>query len=151
MKVSIYSREAIEKLIKNDFPDNVAVISFYDPKSKYAVYDTPVDYSSVTDRVFYVCIPDLDITALEDVGLTFDTYFTEADNLAEFIYNAKNEGLDIICQCDYGESRSAGCAAAILEHFYKTGISIFADYKYYPNQVVFNKMLEALEKHKNNS
>lgn len=151
MKVSIYSREAIVKLIKNDFPDNVAVISFYDPKSKYSVYDTPVDYSSVTDRVFYVCIPDLDITALEDVGLTFDTYFTQADNLAEFIYNAKNEGLDIICQCDYGESRSAGCAAAILEHFYKTGISVFADYRYYPNQVVFNKMLEELEKHKNNS
>lgn len=151
MKVSIYSREAIVKLIKNNFPDNVAVISFYDPKSKYSVYDTPVDYSSVTDRVFYVCIPDLDITALEDVGLTFDTYFTQADNLAEFIYNAKNEGLDIICQCDYGESRSAGCAAAILEHFYKTGISVFADYRYYPNQVVFNKMLEELEKHKNNS
>lgn len=148
MKVSIYSREAIVKLIKNDFPDNVAVISFYDPKSKYSVYDTPVDYSSVTDRVFYVCIPDLDITALEDVGLTFDTYFTQADNLAEFIYNAKNEGLDIICQCDYGESRSAGCAAAILEHFYKTGISVFADYKYYPNQVVFNKILEALKKYK---
>ncbi|MGN0529111.1 MAG: hypothetical protein ACI4IE_08250 [Eubacterium sp.] len=151
MKVSICSREAIEKLIEYNFPKNTAVISFYDPKSKYSIYDTPVDYSSVTDRVFYICIPDLDITAFEDVGLTFDTYFTEAYNLAEFIYNAKNEGLDIICQCDYGESRSAGCAAAILEHFYKTGISIFADYRYYPNQVVFNKVFDALEKHKNNS
>ena len=34
MQVDIYSREAIELLLKNDFPNNVAVISFYDPPSK---------------------------------------------------------------------------------------------------------------------
>lgn len=32
MKVSIYSREEIEKIINTDFPKNTAVISFYDPK-----------------------------------------------------------------------------------------------------------------------
>jgi len=66
--------------------------------------------------------------------------------LAEFIYTAKADGLDIICQCEYGESRSSACAAAILEHFQKTGISIFADYRYYPNQVVYHKVFDALEK-----
>lgn len=148
MNVSIYSREAIENLISNDFPSNVAVISFYDPKSQYAVYDTPVDYSRVTNRVFNVCVFDLDLSALEEMGLTYDTYFTEANELAKFIYQAYNNGLDIICQCDYGESRSAGCASAILEHFYKSGITIFADYKYYPNQIVFNKVLNALNEYK---
>lgn len=29
MEVKIYSREAIKKLLKNDFPENVAEISFY--------------------------------------------------------------------------------------------------------------------------
>ena len=66
--------------------------------------------------------------------------------MAEFIYSAKADGYDIICQCEYGESRSSGCAAAILENFYKNGISVFADYRYYPNQVVYHKVLEALEK-----
>ena len=45
----------------------------------------------------------------------------------------------------YDQSRSAGCAAAILEHFYRRGIDIFADYKYYPNQVVYHKVFDALE------
>ena len=34
MKVQIYSRKAIEKLLQGDFPENTAVISFYDPPSK---------------------------------------------------------------------------------------------------------------------
>ena len=35
--------------------------------------------------------------------------------------------------------------------FYGTGISIFADYRYYPNQVVYHKILEALEAYKGKS
>lgn len=70
--------------------------------------------------------------------------FSEADDLAKFIYGAYNEGLDIICQCEYGQSRSAACAATILEHFYHNGISIFADYRYYPNQMIFHKVFDAL-------
>ena len=150
MNVAIYSREAIENLMQEDFPNNVAVISFYDPPTKRNAkfYTPPVDYSGKTDRVFQTALNDLDPSALEDVGLTVDTFFTEADDLAVFIYAAKADGLDIICQCEYGQSRSAGCAAAILEHFSKTGISIFTDYRYYPNQLVFHKVFDALKMHK---
>ena len=56
------------------------------------------------------------------------------------LYDAYEKGLDIICQCEYGQSRSAGCAAAILEHFQGNGITIFRDYKYYPNKLIFNKV-----------
>ena len=51
-----------------------------------------------------------------------ETYLAEADELATFIYEAREVGRDIICQCDYGQSRSAACAAAILQHFEKRGI-----------------------------
>ena len=147
MKIDIYGREAIEKLLQEGFPDNVAVISFYDPPSKRNnFFIQPVDYSAKTDRVFQIAINDIDKDILEEYGFTFDTYFSEADELAEFIYAAKNDGLDIICQCEYGQSRSAACAAAILEHFYKNGISIFADYRYYPNQLVYHKVFDALNK-----
>lgn len=145
MNVKIYSREAVEKLAKADF-ENTAVISFYDLKSKRTPKDyAPVDYSGKCDRVFKIGLHDIDIEVLGDYGLTFDTYLSEADELAKFIYSAKNDELDIICQCEYGQSRSTGCAAAILEHFYKNGISVFADYRYYPNQLVFNKILDALK------
>ena len=68
-----------------------------------------------------------------------------APDIAAFIYHAYNNGMDIICQCEYGQSRSAGCAAAILEHFYHSGISVFANYDYCPSQVVYHKIFDALE------
>lgn len=145
MKVDIYSRKAIEKLLQDDFPRNVAVISFYDPVNRRTgERDKPVDYSHKTNRIFSIAIYDIDLEVLPKYGLTYDTYFPEADNLAKFIYSSYNEGLDIICQCEYGQSRSAACASAILEHFYHNGISVFADYRYYPNQMVFHKVFDAL-------
>lgn len=142
MQVSIYSRQAIETLIKGDFPKNSAVISFLDPPDNYHNKNSaPVDYKNKTERIFYVAVHDIDLSVLPKFNLSYETYFPEADQLAEFIFKAKNDGLDIICQCEYGESRSSGCAAAILEYFYKTGISVFADYRYYPNQVIFTKSL----------
>ncbi|MDL2273882.1 hypothetical protein LJC34_05020 [Oscillospiraceae bacterium OttesenSCG-928-G22] len=148
MRIKIYSRKAIEELLKEGFPDNVAVISFYDPPRGTWSGSAPVDYSASASRVFKIALNDISVDDLDECGLTIDTYFIEADELAEFIYAVKADGLDIICQCEYGQSRSAGCAMAILEHFYKSGISIFADYRYYPSQLVYNKVYDALEAYK---
>lgn len=149
MNVNIYSRKEIEKIIANGtFPENTAVISFYDPAIKKIDKDySHVDYDGVCEYVSYNEVDDLDLDYLKEKGLTYDTYFPQADKLAEFIYHAYNNNMNIICQCEYGQSRSAGCAAAILEHFFKNGISIFADYKYYPNQVIYHKVYDALEKY----
>ncbi len=146
MKVEIYSRKAIGELIRNGFPQNAAVISFYTPKNQREREENRVDYRSVCDRVFYVGIPDIDIEILSDYGYTYDTYLAEADELARFIYEAKASGRDMICQCDYGQSRSAACAAAILQHFEGRGIDVFVDYRYYPSQLVYHKVFDALNK-----
>ena len=150
MKIKIFSRRQIEELLREGFPEKTAVISFYDPEtSRFIAEDyRPVDYKEKTDRLFQVPLHDIDLSVLPEYDLTYETYFPEADHVAKFIYSVKEDGYDIICQCEYGESRSSGCAAAILEHFYGTGISIFADYRYYPNQVVYHKILEALEAYK---
>ncbi|MCR5021929.1 hypothetical protein [Ruminococcus sp.] len=148
MKVYIYSREQAEKMIaENRFPTNTAVISFYDPAIKHINKNyTHIDYSGVCEMVFYSELDDLDIDVLGNKGYTFESYFSEADDMAAFVKKAFECGRDIVCQCEYGQSRSAGCAAAILEHFYHTGITVFADYARFPNQLVFNKLFEALEK-----
>lgn len=147
MKVSVYSREAIKSIIADgNFPKNTAVISFCDPELKHIDKDySRVDYSSACNDVFYCEVDDLDLDYLPEKGYTYDSFFPEAAELAEYINKAFRAGKDIICQCEYGQSRSAGCAAAILEHFYRRGIEIFADYKYYPNQVVYHKVFYALE------
>ena len=146
MEVSIYSRKAIKELMDKGFPQNTAVISFYTPKNKRDYEENRVNYNGMCDKVFYIGIPDIDIEILSDYGYTYDTYLAEADKLAKFIYEAKENGLDIICQCDYGQSRSAACAAAILQYFEGRGIDVFVDYQYYPNQLVYHKIFDALEK-----
>ena len=147
MKVDILSRKSACELMRSGFPTNAAVISFYTP-SRNKLKENPVSYQGVCDKAFYVGIPDIDIEILADYGYTYESYLAQADDLANFIREAKENNLDIICQCDYGQSRSAACAAAILQHFEGRGIDIFADYRYYPNQLVYHKIFDALERHK---
>ena len=146
MMISVYSRKAIRQLMQEGFPQNTAVISFYTPRHPRSVGDGRINYTGVCNRVFYVPIPDIDIEILSQYGYTYDTYLIEADQLAEFIYEATDAGLDLVCQCDYGQSRSAACAAAILQHFEGRGIDVFADYRYYPNQLVYHKVYDALQR-----
>lgn len=143
MKVNIHSRSSIGELIQNGFPENTAVISFFTP-NKDKLKENPVNYQGVCDKVFYIGVPDIDIEILADYGYTYESYLAQTDELAKFIYEAKANGHDIICQCDYGQSRSAACAAAILQHFEGRGIDIFADFRYYPNQLVYRKIFDAL-------
>lgn len=146
MNVTVCSREDMEKLFASGLPERTAVISFSDPVTeKTTEEELPLDFAGKCGRVFQIQIHDIDIEILGDFDLTYETYFPEAQDLAEFIYRAKMDKQDIICQCEYGQSRSAGCAAAILEHFTHNGISIFADYRYYPNQMVYHKVFDALE------
>lgn len=146
MKLSIYSRAAAEELINGAFPENTAVISFYDPPSRRNLKEyAPVDYKGRCERLLAVGVNDIDIEILPDYGLTFESYLPEANDIAEFILSAIEDGLDIICQCEYGQSRSAACAAAIREYYNRSGIKIFADYRYYPNQLIFNKIYTALK------
>lgn len=71
----------------------------------------------------------------------------QARQIAEFILRHNNETDVLICQCHYGQSRSAGCAAAIKEYFNGNGIDIFANDRFYPNKLVYRKVLKALEEY----
>ena len=145
LRVQVYSREQIGEIIAaGSFPPNTAVISFYDPPTKRGGSYDRVDYGAVCKDVYYCETEDLDLSYLAEKGYTYESFLPDAAEIAAFIRRAYAGGLDIICQCDYGESRSAGCAAAILEYYERAGMRIFADYKYYPNQVVYHKIYDAL-------
>lgn len=137
MIIIINSRAVAERLIQNHFPDNTAVISFYDPDryntdKSYAL----VDYNGKANSVLYIPLDD------------FQTELPEAEKIAEFVYSAKSKELQIICQCESGQNRSAGCAAAIMEHFNQAGNSIFSDDRYHPDEMVYYAVLDTLEKYK---
>lgn len=138
MKISICSRSDIESLIKkNKIPKNSAIVSFADTPDDFIEFPKGCDVLSVA---FY------DIRPYTTVKEHYDKVLPEARKIAEYIIAKKNEDKDIICQCDYGQSRSAGLAAAILEKWGHQGITVFADYRYTPNQFVFNKVLAELNK-----
>lgn len=151
MNVAIYSREAIEKLLKKGFPENTVIISFFDQVSIESEHmEQMVNGCGKAKCLFRIKLPDIYYDELEDYHMCYEDYFTEADELARFIIMAQKSGFDVICQCEYGQSRSAGCAAAILEFFNQKGILVFADYKYCPNQMVYHKVYDALENYKIN-
>ena len=148
MNVFIYSREKIENIIaKGIFPKHTAVVSFYDDVLK-SIDDEykPVDYSKTGCKVIYAEVSDVDISCLEESGLTYKDFFPTVNKVAFFVHKAYQNGMDIICQCEHGQGRSAACAAAIKEHFFHDGIEIFTDYRYSPNLMVYHKIFDALEK-----
>ena len=69
----------------------------------------------------------------------------QANKIAIFYDNNKENISTLICQCEHGQSRSAAVAAAIFEFRSRRGIQIFADDRYFPNKVVFRKVLKAIQ------
>ena len=151
MKFEIHSQDSIVKLAKKPFDLRTAVISICDTDSEHPHFEYKPDYM--------LCVKFDDVT-LEELKEEYSTQQLEEmlkanpnyifnDNLAiqiaEFVYSCKDKIDLLICQCVYGQSRSAGCAAAIAEHFNGNGIDIFANEKYYPNRLAYNKLINAFK------
>ena len=122
-------------LIEKGIPNNTAIISFSDTEEDYIDFPEGTDVLKVA---FYDVRPH---TVSKD---HYDKILPQAKDIAEYVYKKMKENKDIICQCDYGISRSAGLAAAIMEAYSLKGIEVFADYRYTPNQFVYNKVLKEL-------
>ena len=138
MEVSILSKSSLYNLIeKKELPSNTAIVSFADEEDEFLEFPDNVDVLKV---VFY------DIRPHTTVKEHYDRLLPEAKDIATFVNQKLKEGKNIICQCDYGVSRSAGLAAAIMERYARRGIDVFADYRYTPNQFVFNKVYKELIK-----
>ena len=145
MQVMICSRHDVEEWLQSGgFPLDTAVISFYDPPSVAAEGYRTLDYSGVVSDVMYIGLPDLDWFAYGGAARLTGGLFPEADACADFILNAAKHSRIILCQCEYGKSRSAGCAEAIMEYFYGNGKGIFSDPRYYPNHLVYSELLRTL-------
>ena len=152
MKILIKSRKSLERMARNTFPDGTAVISITDAN------DFPVAFEDEPDYLLRIAFNDVDNDVFADelldnptdeeraeIERKYDMISKEqADEIASFYINHKDDISTLICQCEHGQSRSAAVAAAVLEYRSRRGIKIFADDRYYPNKVVFRRVLEAL-------
>ena len=149
MKVLIKSRNDIEIMASKPFKQKTALISITDYDWDFAELKYNPDYllqlafDDVDNDIF---IDELGRKPTNDECISIENKYhmmtdKQANQIAEFYKNIFNKVDVLICQCEHGQSRSAAVAAAILEYRCKKGIIVFAHDKYYPNKMVFNKVL----------
>ncbi len=73
-----------------------------------------------------------------------------AEQCAAFVLEHAQHTRHFICQCEFGQSRSAAVSAALAEFFEGSEKSrlVFSDDRYSPNPRVYKKLLKALENYK---
>ena len=69
----------------------------------------------------------------------------QAKEVADFVCRVHPLVRRIIVHCEFGQSRSAGVAAAIIRHFERSSGGIFGNPKYYPNKTCYRYVLAALK------
>ena len=152
MKIEIESRESIQRRAMEPFSERTALISIADVDDDLAVLKNKPAYL-LQLKFDDVSMDDLeDIlerkpTAAEELALVEKYHIfndAQAAKVAAFIKSILGEAETLICQCEYGQSRSAGIAAAVTQFLNDNGIEIFADERYYPNKRVYRKVIEAL-------
>ena len=144
MKVEIHSIQSLKKRAHKPFAPDTALISIGDfgkelPLLEYKpAHILRMEFDDVTPS-------EIDCESSERYAFRL---FSEeqANQIADFVYRYWESRGTLLCQCHYGQSRSAAVAAAIKEHFYHNGIEIFADEqeRYCPNVYVFRLTLRAL-------
>lgn len=68
----------------------------------------------------------------------------QAEEIAAFVKEHKNEVTQIIVHCEGGVSRSSGVAAAIQKYMTGDDSEIFDSFKYRPNILCYRRVLDAL-------
>ena len=153
MKILIKSRKDIERMSQTQFDKHTALISITDPGCEFATLKYKPDYllqlafDDVDNDIF---IDELGRKPNEGERQSLEEKYkmltdSQALQIASFYYDHKDTISTLICQCEHGQSRSAAVAAAIMEFRSRRGISVFVHDNYYPNKVVFRKVLEALK------
>ncbi len=133
-------------MARKPFDQKTMLISISDFKKPFPCMENMPDYC------LFLQFDDLHVpkswtVIYETDSSDFSRHFSwfQAQRIAGFVKEYLHEVDDIICQCEYGISRSAAVAAAILEYTEGRGEDIFSDLKYHPNLGVYTMTLAALK------
>jgi len=156
MKLKITGRQAIEAFAREPFAPHTALISITDSDSDFAALEHQPEHLL---QLRFDDITSQDAQeefehqrgrkpTEEEQHLLAEKFHlisdAQAAEIAAFVHQVKDSAALLICQCEYGESRSAAVAAAVIELFQGSGIMVFADDRYYPNKLVYRMVYEAL-------
>ena len=156
MKIKITSRAKIEALALAPFAAKTALISVTDENADFAALKYKPDFllqlrfdDITSEDAEYEFVRHMGRKPTKDEKCLLKPEFrlisdSQVEEIAEFVYQIKDEAALLICQCEHGQSRSAAIAAAVIEHFHHRGIIVFADDQYFPNKLIYRKVYAAL-------
>lgn len=136
MDIIVKNKKAIEEYAMQEHNKTSIVISITSKNSSKAAIKS--DNNNKIKDIQFVRFNDTDSKdGIED---------TDAYKIKQFILNHINDkDLDlIIVQCEAGQSRSAGVAAAIMKYLWNDDTKIFNNKLYKPNMLCYRKVLNAL-------
>ena len=158
MEIEIESRESITARASEPFPAHTALISIADSDHDFAKLENQPEYllqmrfDDVTEELFDVAKDSIlenilgrKPTEAEALALAKNFHMfsdEQAKEIVAFVESVFGKADILICQCEYGQSRSAGIAAAVRQSLYGDGIDIFADERYFPNKLVYRRIME---------
>lgn len=138
MNITVMKRSILQKYLysSNFNTKNTAVISFYGTGEKQVNFN-------VNPNVKYVKVNIDDLRWVDEPSTWQKEEFKLIVHMIKE-WEAKGIIENIICECEAGVSRSAGCAAAISEYFNHNGINYFTNINYSPNVNVYNGIYKRL-------
>lgn len=144
MNIKIFSREEAIKHSYTDFGRKKVIISIRDPHNEKADFNQ--GNSSIKD-ILYLSFYDIS----EETKSIFGGYESmspiDAILIRDFVLKWQNEVDEIWVQCEMGMSRSAGIAAALMEHFNIDSSAIFNSNQYYPNFLCYELTKNCFREH----
>ena len=146
-------RERLEMISAFPFPPDTAIISITDTDAGGIILKhrpqhlLRLSFNDITDDVLMTDRGQP--YPLDKTKAIIQRYrmFTEehARSIAGFFSGIRDSADMLICQCEFGQSRSAAVAAAILEYTEGRGGDIFTDSRYSPNRKVYGMLLHQLQ------
>lgn len=123
MEIEISSRKNMEALLQKGIPVNTAIISFFDPVNKKNCLEyTPIAFEGKCAKFFMVGVHDIDLEVLPEYGLTFDSYLPEVTELATFIKEVHDAGMNIIANANTARAAVQPVPRQLESTFIKTAL-----------------------------
>ena len=144
MKTEIHSIQSLKRRAYQPFASDTALISIGDFGTEMPCLEYKPPHIL---RLEFDDVTPAEIDYESSGRYAFRLFSQEqAERIADFVFRHWTAGGILLCQCHFGQSRSAAVAAAVQEHFFHNGIAIFADAqeRYCPNVYVFRLTLQAL-------
>ena len=133
MKINVMSQETIE-YASAAFHDRTAIISVSNPEAR--IVDFPRNDNIVA--VLYLSFADTSDEGPESFNAS------HAEEIRDFLQDVMGRIDRLIVQCEFGVSRSAGIAAAIMKTLSCDDSAIFNDPWFVPNMLCYRLTYDAL-------